>query len=261
MRRMILVASFGLLLPALCVAVSREDPEDYRDEYQQLVGRHADAVVSVRYVVTLNANGQEQRSEDGTQGTVVSADGLVLLPGRAVSVDVGALGDGGAGVAVANSSEFRVRLPGSDAWLAADFVTRDSDLGLAWIRVRGVKGLPHVDFSDLADPEPGRVYFTIMRTSEEWGSVPLVRPGLVLGQTRVPRTAYLVDGMPGLAFDGAGRPMGYVDFDFSAMSRGQPRGFGFDMADAVMRMLPARRVAAASAQARALSITEPPTGP
>ena len=59
----------------------------------------------------------------------------MLVPARAVSLDLGSLGGQG-GSAVAKSSEFRVRLPGRDDWLAADLVTRDGELGLAWLRLR-----------------------------------------------------------------------------------------------------------------------------
>ena len=233
------------------------DRDDYTDTYRLLVEQRAAAVVAVKYVITLAAGGQEQRNEDRTQGVLVSADGLVLVSARAVSFDVSALAQRGqtpGGPIVANSSDFRVRLPGSDEWRTADLVTRDTELGIAWLRVRDAKGQPYVDFADLAEPAPGRVFYTLLRTSDEWGAVPLVRPGMILGETRVPRRSLLVDGMPGLAFDAEGRPMGYVDIDLAAMTRSQGHGFGLDMADMVMHMLPARRVAAATKQAAALPV-------
>ncbi len=227
---------------------------DYTDTYQRLVDQRSSTVVSVKYVITLSANGQEQRNEDRTQGVLVGQDGLVLVSARAVSFDMSALNqrNTAAGPIVANSSEFRVRLPGSDEWRAADLVTRDTELGLAWLRVRDASGQPFIDFETLSQPEPGRVFYTLLRTSDEWGAVPLVRPGMILGETRVPRRSLLVDGMPGLAFDAEGQPMGYVDVDLAAMTRSQSRGFGLDMADMVLHMLPARRVAAATRLASGL---------
>jgi hypothetical protein len=231
--------------------------DDFTATYQALVSERASSVVPVKYVITLSAGGQEQRNEDRTQGVLVSADGLVLVSARAVSIDIGAINqraNAAPGAIVANSSEFRVRLPGSDEWQSADLVTRDTELGLAWLRVRDAKAQPYIDFETLAQPAPGRVFYTLLRTSDEWGAVPLVRPGMVLGETRVPRTSLLVDGMPGLAFDAEGRPMGYVDIDLAAVTRSQGRGFGLDMADMVMHMLPARRVAAATRLAATLPV-------
>lgn len=248
-----------LLLAASAVSARAEaaaDADDYTGTYRTLVDQRSSAVVTVKYVITLSAAGNEQRNEDRTQGVLVSADGLLLVSSRAVSIDLSAISGqqaGGASV-VANSSEFRVRLPGSDEWQVADLVTRDTELGLAWLRVRGAKALPFVDFASVAQPVPGRVFYTLLRTSDEWGAVPLVRPGMILGETRVPRSSLLVDGMPGLAFDAEGQPMGFVDLDLAAMTRSQGRGFGLDMADMVMHMLPARRVAAATRLAAALPV-------
>ena len=252
----VLASGSGSVLAAEATSANG-DRDDYVDTYRLLVDQRAAAVVAVKYVITLSAGGQEQRNEDRTQGVLVSADGLVLVSARAVSFDVSALAQRGqspGGPIVANSSDFRVRLPGSDEWRTADLVTRDTELGIAWLRVRDAKGQPFVDFEAVAEPAPGRVFYTLLRTSDEWGAVPLVRPGMILGETRVPRRSLLVDGMPGLAFDAEGRPMGYVDIDLAAMTRSQGRGFGLDMADMVMHMLPARRVAAATRQAAALPV-------
>jgi len=240
---------------AQAAATQAPDRGDFTATYRTLVEQRAKAVVPVRYVITLTAGGQEQRNEDRTQGVLVSADGLVLVPARAISLDLSALGRAPPGTgAEARSSGFRVRLPGSDEWREADLVTRDSELGLAWLRVRGVSGQPFIDFAEVAEPVPGRRFYTLLRTSDEWGAVPVVRPGMVLGETRVPRRTLLVDGMPGLAFDAGGLPMGYVDIDLAAMNRAQGRGLGLDLADLVMHMLPARRVAAATRLAQTLPV-------
>jgi len=252
-RFAILLMALFLALPMLALAAE----EDYTDAYRRLVDQRSPSVVPVKYVITVAAGGQEQRNEDRTQGVLVDADGLVLVSARAVSFDLGSLNrqaPSTGGAMVANSSDFRVRLPGSDEWRTADLVTRDTELGLAWLRVRDASGQPFVDFERLSQPAPGRVFYTLLRTSDEWGAVPLVRPGMILGETRVPRSSLLVDGMPGLAFDAEGRPMGYVDLDLAAMSRSQGRGLGLDMADMVMHMLPARRVAAATRLASALPV-------
>lgn len=253
----VLIVGLALALALALPATVRANDEDYTDAYRLLVDQRSSSVVPVKYVITVEAGGQEQRNEDRTQGVLVAADGLVLVSARTVSFDLGSLNrqaPSAGGAMVANSSDFRVRLPGSDEWRTADLVTRDTELGLAWLRVRDASGQPFVDFERLSQPSPGRVFYTLLRTSDEWGAVPLVRPGMILGETRVPRSSLLVDGMPGLAFDAEGRPMGYVDLDLAAMSRSQGRGLGLDMADMVMHMLPARRVAAATRLASALPV-------
>jgi len=228
-----------------------QDVNDYQGIYRGLVAKQAAAVVSVKFVMSMTASGKEDRVEDRTQGIVVSNDGLILIPDRAVSVDFAAMMPGGqsGSAPVAKSSDFRIRLSGSDDWLPADLVTRDSQLGLAWLRLRQAgRGLGYVDLADGVRAEPGMIFFSLMRTSDEWGGVPVFRPGRIMGETHTPRTVLLVDGVPGLAFSADGRPMGYVDIDFARLmrTRGSSGGLGLDFADMALQMTPIEKVAAAT---------------
>ena len=235
------------------------DMDDYQGIYQGLVAKQASAVVTVKFVMAMTASGKEDRIEDRTQGIVVSKDGLILIPDRAVSVDFASMMPGGqsGSAPVAKSSDFRVRLPGSDDWLPADLVTRDSQLGLAWLRLRGsAAALGFVDLGDGVRAQPGMVFFSLMRTSDEWGGVPVFRPGRIMGETHTPRTVLLVDGVPGLAFSADGNPMGYVDIDFARLMRTRDgnSGLGLDFADMALQMTPIEKVAAATRLAAKLPI-------
>lgn len=259
-----------LICAAACLVVGLSSPmaragvntvEDYRDVYRELTAQHAQAVVTVKFVMSVTSSGKEDRIEDRTQALLVSADGLLLVPDRAVSVDFAAFmpaGSSQGAAPVAKSSDFRVRLAGSDDWLPADLVTRDSQLNLAWLRLRKPPG--PLDFVDLATgvkAEPGMVFFSLLRTSDEWGGVPVFRPGLILGETRTPKTVLMVDGVPGMAFSAEGQPMGYVDIDFGRLARSQREGgsgLGLDVADVALQMTPIAKVAAATAQAAKLPI-------
>ena len=254
-------STFLLLALALVPAAPAfAQMDDYRPIYRALVDKHAAAVVTIKFVMSVNSSGKEERIEDRTQGLVVGSDGLLLIPDRAVSVDFGDMMPGGSNdgsAPVAKSSEFRVRLPGSDDWLPADLVTRDSQLGLAWLRLRAPPAkLGFVDLNDGVRAEPGMVFFSLMRTSDEWGGVPVFRPGRVMGETRTPKTMLLVDGVPGVAFSADGHPMGYVDIDFGRLmrSRGGGTGMGLDMADLALQMTPIDKVANATARAAKLPV-------
>ncbi len=256
---MILARAFALTVLLLLApqAPAAAPVKDYREVYRDLVAQHADAVVTVKFVMSVTNSGNEQRIEDRTQAIMVSADGLLLVPDRAVSLDFAKFGGGTPGQAspVAKSSDFRVRLANTEDWLPADLVTRDAELGLAWLRVRNPPGaLPWVDLAQGIKAEPGMVFFSLLRTSDEWGGVPVFRPGLVLGETRTPTFRLMVDGVPGLAFSHDGKPMGYVDIDLAAMSRAGGTGLGLDMADLALRMTPVEKVAAATAQAAKLPV-------
>ncbi|MBC7656694.1 MAG: hypothetical protein H7147_05890 [Frankiaceae bacterium] len=250
--------------PAGVAALGRDNAQDYRAIYRSLTAQHAASVVTVKFVMSVTASGKEDRIEDRTQALLVSADGLLLVPDRSVSVDFRqfmAAGQSPGSAPVAKSSEFRVRLAGSEDWLAADLVTRDTQLGLAWLRLRTAPaGLSFVDLDKGIRAEPGMTFFSLLRTSDEWGGVPVFRPGFIMGETRIPKTLLLVDGVPGMAFSAQGEPMGYVDVDFGRMmrSRGASNGLGLDMADVALQMTPISKVAAATHQAEKLpSMVQP----
>lgn len=239
----------------LLAATADEEFDDYRKIFTLLGERHADAVVTVKFVMSVTNSGSEQRVEDRTQAVLVSADGLLLVPERTISLDFSSFQEDSQDAPVAKSSDFRVRLAGSDEWRPADLVTRDSALGLAWLRLRDPEGkLPFVDLSRGAPAEPGMAFFSVLRTSDEYGGVAVFRPGLVLGETHTPTFRLLVDGVPGLAFSHEGVPMGYVDLDLAQLMRSRNTGIGMDMADMVLRMIPVEKVAAATAQAATLPI-------
>ncbi len=228
------------------------DAQDYRPIYRSLTAQHAAAVVTVKFVMSVTASGKEDRIEDRTQALLVSANGLLLVPDRSVSVDFRQFmgGNSGQGAApVAKSSEFRVRLAGGEDWLPADLVTRDTQLGLAWLRIRNPPAaLSFVNLDDGVRAEPGMTFFSLLRTSDEWGGVPVFRPGFIMGETRTPKTLLLVDGVPGMAFAASGQPMGYVDVDLGRImrSRSGGNGMGLDTADLALQMTPIAKVAAAT---------------
>ena len=266
-RWFVAVAVTCALLPAAALAAvpSATSADDSSREFKQVIQRRGDTAVPVKFVMSMSGMGSERQQEGQTQGTLVSADGLILVPGRVVSLDLSMFGrsdsSGGlsGGTPSAKSGQFRVRLAGSEEWLPADLVTRDTELGLAWLRLRHPHGkLPYVDFADAAKVAVGTELFTVMRTSDQFGSVPIVRAGYVLGETTVPRHTYLVDGAPGLAFDGNGKPAGFVDVDLGGMmrSRSSSGGIGMDYGDLVLSMIPAERIGRVTAQASVLPVVK-----
>ena len=255
---------FALCMPiaSLATTSSTASSDDNTREFKTVMQKRGDTAVPVKFVMSVSGMGSDQQQEGRTQGTLVSADGLILVPGRVVSLDLGAFTHTSTNMRSApstKSGQFRVQLAGSDEWLPADLVTRDTELGIAWLRLRHPPGkLPFVEFNNPADIVVGEQLFTVMRTSDQFGSVPIVRAGYVLGQTTVPRPIFLIDGTPGIAFDGDGKPAGYVDVDLAGMmrSRSASGGIGMDYGDMVFTLTPAARVGRATAQAAKLPVVK-----
>jgi hypothetical protein len=261
-RPILLLAALAIPSLSLAADTPAAGPDDYREVYRSLTGKHAGAVVTVKFVMSVTASGKEDRIEDRTQALLVSKDGLLLVPDRSVSVDFRQFMGAAQGSApVAKSSEFRVRLAGSEDWLPADLVTRDTQLGLAWLRLRTPPaGLSFVNLDDGMKAEPGMTFFSLQRTSDDWGGVPVFRPGFIMGETRTPKTLLLVDGVPGMAFAANGQPIGYVDVDLGRImrARGAGNGMGLDTADLALQMTPIAKVAAATHLAEKLPVTVAP---
>ena len=83
-----LVIAFLMVVSTLLTSTPlwAADMDDYQGIYRDLVAKQASAVVAVKFVMSMTASGKEDRVEDRTQGIVVSKDGLILIPDRAVSV-------------------------------------------------------------------------------------------------------------------------------------------------------------------------------
>jgi len=266
-RSLVATAVIAALLPIAAQAATSttaSSSDDTSREFKTVMLKRGETAVPVKFVMSVSGMGSEQQQEGQTQGTLVSADGLILVPGRVVSLDLGQFTHGDSGglggsAPSAKSGQFRVRLAGSDEWLPADLVTRDTELGIAWLRLRHPGGkLPYVDFTDPSKVVVGTQLFTVMRTSDQFGSVPIVRAGYVLGETTVPRPTFLVDGSPGFAFDGDGKPAGYVDVDLAGLmrSRSSSGSIGMDMSDSVFSMIPADRIGRVTAQASVLPVVK-----
>lgn len=262
----VVALSCTLSMVAVQAAPTPAGSDDTERQFKQVVQRRGDTAVPVKFVMSVSGMGSDRQQEGQTQGTLVSVDGLILVPGRVVSLDLGMFAQGtdasgslrGSAPTV-KSGQFRVRLAGSDEWVPADLVTRDTELGIAWLRLRKPHGkLPYVDFGDTAKVVVGTQLYTVMRTSDQYGSVPIVRAGYVLGETSVPRPTFLIEGAPGLAFDGEGKPAGFVDVDLGGIlrSRSSSGGIGMDMGDQVLSMIPADRIGRVTGQAAVLPVVK-----
>jgi hypothetical protein len=255
----ILFASALLLATGLAPVRAELSPEAHREA----IARHEAALVSIKYVMTMSMFGQEQRQEGTGQGVLVGSDGLILVPDRLVNFEfpmaqMGGEGEpGGGSGASLRASEFRVLVSGSEEWLPASFVTRAPDLELAWLRLdkapEGLKPLD-LDLDRVAKPAVGDRFLTVSRSGEHFGHAVYVRQGRVAGEVRLPRRAFIVDSIAGLAVDAEGRFVGVVDLDMGFMRN---RSFSMDMGDFMMLLTPAERVAAATRQAAGAAVESP----
>lgn len=205
----------GLILGGAAVVPATQAGADQRAAYGTVLDQHKQSIVTVSYSVSMDFMGSQQRAQGEVEG-VILADGLILVPSNILnpSDQLKELMSGQAdSIPTIKSSEFNVRLPGSDEPLQAEVLTQDRDFGLAWLRLKG-KGrrvdLPSVDLKRGRDPQVGELAFVLNLVSELYGYAPYVAEVQVQGRIRVPYEAFVTNAFGKMLFDRKGRPLGYA---------------------------------------------------
>ena len=250
------IAALALLVLALVPAAVAREPDEGGTPYPTLIAQHGPAVVRLKFVISFEVGGQENRQEGEASAVVVSPDGLVLVADGLLNPKPSFSGAVPAGMVLPEPTvdELRIRLADSEQELRAVQVTRDSDLGLAWLRiVSPPSGLAWVDLSKFVEPRTGQAYYGIARVSEDYGLATVAAHGYVLGETDTPTQGFLVSGPLDLAFDHEGRPMGFVT-RFRTRDVRYYAQFGGLLPQ---QMIAAKRVARATVRAREV-VTAPP---
>jgi hypothetical protein len=120
-------------------------------------------------------DGEDQEVE--VPGTMISADGLVLTSNLFFP-------DGG------SPSDMKVLVGDDTQGVDAKFVARDSELGLAWVRIDTKPSEPYafIDFSKGSTATVGDAIFSVRKMGKYFGQAPIVNEGKVAAVTTKPRT-------------------------------------------------------------------------
>ena len=248
-----------LALAAASMAAPAAHAQDMRAAYAR-VAKQSDAVVHIRYVMTVSAYGQENRQDMHTLGTLVTAEGLILAPDAQVNPEVperaGAAGDGSdsASRMSVKTTEFKVLLNDREDWLPLTMLTHDSGLGVAWLRLDGADAkLPYVDLTRRTEPVVGDPYFVLARTGPDLGRAAMVVHGYLWGEVQVPRRAFLAGFPQGLAFASDGKVLGYV----VPQNRSELRSTDAQDRTNTLLLIPADKIASATRRALEMSRAMP----
>lgn len=207
-----------LLLGAVlaCSVAASGAGEDQRAAYATVLERHQQSIVTVSYSVSMDLMGTQQRAQGEVEGVILDS-GLILVPSNILNPtdqlkELMAGNEGGFSIPNIKSSEFNIKLPGSDEPLKAEVLTQDRDFGLAWLRLSGSRDLDlkSVDLKRGRDPQVGELAFVLNLVSELYGYAPYVAEVQVQGRIRVPYEAFVTNAMGKMLFDRKGRPLGYA---------------------------------------------------
>lgn len=201
----------GFLLLAVAVpACSLAGPH-------QILVAQADALVTLRYVISVKAMGNEQELENETTCLMIDAQGLVLCSNTELGGTVSMMGQifgGGAGF-TATPKQIEVLLADETEGRSASLVARDTDRDLAWIQLDEApqEPLSYLDFSDNATLDLGDPFYRLRRMHRHFGRAALVEDGLVGAVLEKPRRLYAVanpsqGGFGAPVFNAAGKVVG-----------------------------------------------------
>lgn len=232
---------------------------------------HADALVTVKFVLKVKVQGGGERESEGeVTCPLIDPEGLVLCS----NTDLGGymilmarlMGRGESVSAVPTGLE--VVLPGSSEGLEARLVTRDSDRDLAWVQIEEPpeEALPHLDFTRSVEPAVGEPYFYLRRLNKFFGAEPLVVEAILGARIFKPRPLLVprVPRMPGFgvpAFTADGRPVGLTVLQMPSSADGagflggamSVLGTSVDVQDMIGGLvLPGEEIVRATALAREL---------
>lgn len=189
--------------------------EDFPAAVAAVSATHAGSVVEVRFVQSSEFGGQTRRQDSVVLGLVVGREGLVIVPERELQPEfrvfdpASPAGDGTTVVRI-SASDFRVFVAGRSEPLAARYLSRDADRGLAWLQLEGEATPAGIDLAQRCELEPGDRYLGLWRLPARQGGAPTTAPGFVGGRTAAPFPAFTISGPVGPAFALDGRFCGMV---------------------------------------------------
>lgn len=173
--------------------------------YRRLLKEKGPAVVTVKFVLKVSMGGMmggmgDQESENEISGVVIDPKGLVLCSNTQlggftamVSRMMGRFG----GEMSATPTDLKVLVGDDTEGREAELVARDTELDLAWVRIKepGDSPLAHISLSGGAKGEIGQRLFALKRMGKYFGRSTVVVDGAVGGATSKPRELYVPSEM------------------------------------------------------------------
>ncbi len=245
-RRFVSALCLGVAAAAfsapLCPLAAAAEPE-----YAKIVADSSPVLVSIKYVLKIDMNGQGQEREAEAVGVMIDGKGLVLCSG----VDMGAIPGGGRPGLTVTPTKIKVLVGDDIEGVEAKLVSRDSELDLAWVQIEkpADQAYAHVDFSKASTAAQGDKLVMITRLDKFFDRAVAVsdfRVGALVKKPRtllVPADAIRAYGRP--VFSAAGQAVGFAIVAAPSREEAAEEG-GFRGAIVV---LPGAEVAAATERA------------
>ena len=182
------------------------------DEYREILDDRAQSIVKVRLIMNVSMGGQDREIPMEAAGVVLSEDGLVMVPGSALEMDMGmggmggrgrggrgrGGGGGGGGMPEIDASPVDIRVMIGDDFEEYEAVVaaKDPATGLSFLMIRDTEDLKlkPVDFSKTDDAAIGEDLVGVARLGESNDFAPYFGRVQVTGKVEQPRVMWCIAG-------------------------------------------------------------------
>jgi hypothetical protein len=194
--------STGWLVIGACLACgasfSAAGAEDERAIFQKLIAERSQAVVSIKLVLKMKGaffGPEGQEYEQDTSGLMIDPHGIVLASSNEMGGVPPALKQmlGQMGELSIEPQNIKVVIGTDPTEFDAEIITRDSDLDLAWLRIKTTddKRFTALDLSDSTDCRLGQKLVMVDRMNKYFDRAPVVEEFRIAGITTKPRRLYV----------------------------------------------------------------------
>lgn len=169
------------------------------DVYKKLIADAAPAIVTIKFVMKFEGGGDmfgQQEQEAEASGILIDDKGLVLCANSQIGGLFGLISRMRQMDVSMTPTDMKVLIGDDTEGVDADIIARDSELDLAWIRIKEPKadGYPFIDLSKGVAAGVGDRVFAVTKLGKFFDRVPYVAEGRVAGKAAKPRELLLPNG-------------------------------------------------------------------
>ncbi len=184
-----------LVTAAMAALTPASSAEPLEEAYASLLSTKAPVVVNVKFVLKLKGSWGERERESEITGVMIDAKGIVLCSNMSVGGFATYL-QGRVGDVSVTPSDIKVLIDGDTEGVEAELIARDTELDLAWIRIKkpDEKGYAYQDFGKAATPRLGDLLLCVRRMGKYFDRTAAIVSGRLAGITKKPRDLYVPAG-------------------------------------------------------------------
>jgi hypothetical protein len=189
-RRVLSILPAAFVLACTAGALQAQEPA----VCQKILAEKSPAVVMIKFVLSMKmGNAGEQQSEMEVPATMISPEGLVVGSNTRLGRFAGLVSRYYGREFSAKPTDMKVLVGDDNQGVEAEFVARDTELDLAWIRIKkpGDKKYAFVDLTKAAKAGVGETILCVDRMEKYFDRTAIINTGQVAGVTRKPRELYV----------------------------------------------------------------------